>query len=477
MEKMNVLFILSDEHNREITGCYGNPIIKTPHIDSLAARGVIFDNAYCNSPICVPSRASLATGAYVHRIRYWDNAIAYDGRIPSWHHRLREAGHDVVSIGKLHFRSGDDDNGFSEVIHPIYIVDGEGDTLGLLRKDMPVRRAARKLAEDAGRGLSSYTNFDIKVADTTAAWLRDRKQRRCDKPWVLFSSLLSPHFPLIAPGEFYDLYASTELPRPRFYDEADRPSHPVIAEYGRKWNYDDFFDAERLQAALAAYYGLCSFLDFQVGRILAALDESGFADNTLVIYTSDHGDNLGNRGLWGKSLMYEESCAIPMVVAGGGVAAGQRCHTPVSLVDVYPTIVESVGETLTAHDRALPGDNLIELIRERPAGRVVFSEYHAAGSMTGQFMLRQDKWKLVCHVGYPSQLFDLSADPFEANDLAGRPEVAHIESRLYDELEKIVDPDAVNRLAFADQQARIDRLGGADGILSRAEFGFTPAPS
>ncbi len=477
MANVNVLFILSDEHNQEITGCYGNPIVKTPNIDAVAARGVVFENAYCNSPICVPSRASLATGDYVHRIRYWDNAIAYDGRIPSWHHRVRDAGHDMVSIGKLHFRSEADDNGFSEAIHPIYIVDGEGDTLGLLRKDMPVRSTARKLAEDAGRGASSYTNFDMKVADTTVDWLRNRQGQQGDKPWVLFASFVSPHFPLIAPDEFYDLYANADLPRPRLYEEADRPNHPVIAEYRRKFNYDDFFDAERLQAGLAAYYGLCSFLDFQIGRVLAALDDSEFADNTLVIYTSDHGDNLGNRGLWGKSVMYEESSAVPMVMAGPGVDAGQRCATSVSLVDIYPTIVESVGEELNAHDRTLPGDNLTKLVQEQPADRVVFSEYHAAGSITGEFMVRQGTWMLVHYVGYPPQLFDLGADPFEQRDLAGRPEVADIQSRLYDELRNIVDPDEVNRLAFADQQIRIDSLGGVDGILSRAEFGFTPAPS
>ena len=477
MSGMNVLFIMSDEHNREIAGCYGNSIVKTPNIDTLAARGVVFENAYCNSPICVPSRASLATGDYVHRIRYWDSAAAYDGRVPSWHHRVRDAGHDVVSIGKLHFRGADDDNGFSEVHHPIYVVDGVGDTHGLLRRDKRVRTVARELAEEAGRGSSSYTEFDIKVADATIGWLRERKDRQTDQPWVLFSSMLSPHYPLIAPDEFYDLYANADLPRPRLYDEADRPNHPVIAHYRETWNYDDFFDAERLQAGLAAYYGLCSFLDFQIGKILAALDDSGFADNTLVIYTSDHGDNLGNRGLWGKSVMYEESSAVPMVMAGPGIAAGQRCATPVSLVDVYPTVVECVCETLNAHECALPGDNLITLAREQPADRIVFSELHDDGSMTGEFMVRQGNWKLVHYAGYPPQLFDLAADPFEEHDLSGRPETARVRSRLYDALYAIVDPEAVDRLAFADQQARIERLGGVEAILSRPDFNFTPLPS
>ena len=473
----NVLFIMSDEHSREIAGCYGNRIVRTPNIDALAARGVVFENAYCNSPICVPSRASLATGDYVHRIGCWDSAAAYDGRVPSWHHRVRDAGHDMVSIGKLHYRGADDDNGMSEVHHSIYIVDGIGDTHGLLRCDKRVREVARELAEEAGRGWSPYTRYNTRVADATVRWLRERKDRATDNPWVLFSSMVSPHYPLMAPDEFYELYAGTDLPRPRLYGEADRPDHPVIAHYRETWNYDDYFDAQRLRAGLTAYYGLCSFLDYQVGRILAALEESGFAKDTLVIYTSDHGESLGNRGLWGKSVMYEESSAVPLVMAGPGVAAGQRCATAVSLVDAYPTVVESVCGDLDARERSLPGDSLITLAREQPADRVVFSELHDDGSMTGEFMVRRGDWKLVHYVGHSPQLFDLAADPFEEHDLAGRPEAADIRSRLYDELYSIVDPEAVDRIAFADQQARIQRLGGVEAILSRPDFNFTPLPS
>ena len=196
---MNVLLILSDEHSREITGCYGNALVRTPNLDALAARGVVFENAYCNSPICVPSRASLATGDYVHRTGYWDSAAAYDGRVPSWHHRVRAAGHDVVSIGKLHFRSADDDNGFSAVHHPIYVVDGIGDAHGLLRTSRRVREVARELAAEAGRGASPYTYFDTSVADATVRWIRARASRPNGTPWVLFSSMVSPHYPLIAP--------------------------------------------------------------------------------------------------------------------------------------------------------------------------------------------------------------------------------------------------------------------------------------
>ena len=152
MKPANLLFILSDEHNPRVLGAAGHQMIKTPNLDRLAASGVRFTSAYCNSPICVPSRAALATGRYVHQNRFWDNAIAYDGSVPSWHHRLRDAGHEVTSIGKLHFRSADDDNGFMEEIMPLHIVDQIGDPLGWLRDPLPVRKAALRLGPDAGSG-------------------------------------------------------------------------------------------------------------------------------------------------------------------------------------------------------------------------------------------------------------------------------------------------------------------------------------
>ena len=383
----------------------------------------------------------------------------------------------MVSIGKLHYRSADDDYGFTEVHHPMHVVDGIGDTHGLLRTDRRVREVAGELATEAGRGWSPCTRYDKVVADATVRWLRERGDRRDSKPWVLFSSMVSPHYPLIAPDVFYDLYAGTELPRPRLYGPADRPRHPVIDHYRETLNYDEFFDEERLRMGLRAYYGLCSFLNFQVGRILSALDESGFAEETLVIYTSDHGENLGNRGLWGKCVMYEESSGVPLLMAGPGVAAGTRCPTPVSLVDVYPTVVKQVGGGLDARERALPGESLIALAREDPRDRVVFSEMHDDGSMTGEFMVRRGSWKLVHYAGYPAQLFDLAADPFEEHDLAGRPGTSGIQGWLYEELHRIADPEEANRRAFADQRVRIERLGGVDAILSRPDFNFTPVPT
>src|SRR4051812_18672156 len=170
----NMLFIMSDEHNKKMLGVAGHKMIRTPNLDRLAGRGVRFSDAYCNSPICVPSRASFHTGRYPHQIRFWDNATPYDGSVPSWGHRLTQSGHRASSIGKLHFRSTEDDNGFSEEIMPLHVVDGEGDPLGLIRRPLPVRKATLKLAKDAGCGDSDYQRYDDKIATAAEHWLNER---------------------------------------------------------------------------------------------------------------------------------------------------------------------------------------------------------------------------------------------------------------------------------------------------------------
>src|SRR3954471_1085032 len=207
MQPTNLLFILSDEHNKRVLGCSGHDVVRTPNLDRLASRGTRFTNAYTNCPICVPARASFATGQYVHCIRYWDNAIAYDGSVSAWGHRLMEQGHRVTSIGKLHYAASDPHrNGFDEEIIPLHIVNGMGDLLGLIRDELPRRAGSANLGPEAGRGESEYTRYDRAIADETARWLRKEAPLHRDKPWALYVGFVAPHFPLIAPPEFYDLY-------------------------------------------------------------------------------------------------------------------------------------------------------------------------------------------------------------------------------------------------------------------------------
>ncbi len=477
MQGRNVVFIMSDEHSRRVLGSYGNSVVRSPNLDAFADGGTLFENAYCNCPICVPSRASFATGRYVHAIGYWDNAFPYRGTPASWGHRLHDTGHRCDSIGKLHYRGSDDPNGFDNEILPLHVLKGEGDVQGMLRRPPPTRDSTGQLAGDAGAGNSTYLQYDRNIRVEAVQWLKDAAAKRPDKPWCLFISFVCPHFPLVAPPEFFNLYDLKTLPLPRLRDPADFPDHPVLRKLREVQNYEDHFRSEdHVRIALAAYYGMVSFLDDNIGRVLKALRETGLEDDTLVIYTSDHGDNLGTRTFWGKSNMYEEAVGVPLILKGPGIPSGHRVSTPVSLVDMYPTIIDAVGETAAPEERNLPGTSLLRLLDGQDADRTVFSEYHAVGSMTGIFMVRFGRYKYVHYDGYRPQLFDLDADPMETRDLAlvGGHDALIAEGKR--RLCAICDPAEVSARAFNDQDRRIEELGGAEAVLKRGSYPYTPAP-
>ena len=477
MQGRNVLFIMSDEHSRRILGAYGNAVVRSPNLDALAANGTLFESAYCNCPICVPSRASFATGRYVHAIGYWDNAFPYRGTPTSWGHRLHDTGHRCDSIGKLHYRGSDDPNGFDNEILPLHVLKGEGDVQGMLRRPPPPRDSTGQLAGDAGSGNSTYLQYDRNIRDEAIQWLKAAATKRANKPWCLFVSFVCPHFPLVAPPEFFNLYDLQELPLPGLRDPSDFPDHPVLRKLRDVQNYEDYFrNEDHVRTAIAAYYGMVSFLDDNIGRMLKVLRETSLDDETLVIYTSDHGDNLGTRTFWGKSNMYEESVGVPLILNGPGIPVGRRIATPVSLIDAYPTIVEAVGEPSTAGDQTLPGTSLLRLLDGRSMDRTVFSEYHAVGSLTGIFMVRFGRYKYVHYEGYRPQLFDLAADPMETRDLAlasGHDAALGEGERR---LRAICDPAKVSRQAFEDQERRIRELGGTEAVLKRGSYPYTPAP-
>jgi choline-sulfatase len=297
------------------------------------------------------------------------------------------------------------------------------------------------------------------------------------KPWILFVSLVCPHFPLIARPEWYDLYPEAEVPLPALYDVADRArDHPYIAAIRECQIYDKAFDAVKLRRALAAYFGLVSFVDDNVGKLVSTLAASGLADHTRVLYSSDHGDNLGTRRLWGKSTMYQEAAGIPMIFAGPEVPEDFVCREPISLVDCFPTVIECVGAAPHPDDRDLPGASLFDLVRGAIPHRTILSEYHAAGAATGAFMIRKGPFKYIHYVGMPPQPFDLDSDPQETLDLAQEAGYRGLVADCEVALRHIVDPNAADALAKADQGARITSMGGRDAIIARGSFGYSPTP-
>jgi choline-sulfatase len=468
---MNVLFLFSDEHRRDALGCYGHELVQTPNLDRLAMAGTRFSNAYTPSPICVPARASLASGEYVHNTRCWSNAQAYQGEPRSWGHVLQDHGYRADSIGKLHYRGSEYNNGFSSEILPLYIHNGVGWIKGLLRNHESVLDCSGYAAE-IGPGNDSYTDYDQGVTREACDWLARSVATRNEKPWTLFVSWLRPHYPLTCPEQFYNLYPLEEMDQARFLEHDQLPAHPVLETIRRNFDYDRYFDDHSRQVGRASYYGLCSFLDHQVGQVLGALQASGQAENTLIIYSSDHGDHNGDRRMWTKMSLYDESAAIPMIISGPGVPAGKTATTLASLVDIHPTILSAFD--IKQEPGSRPGIDLRTLATESHFDRPLLSEYHDGGSPTGMFMMRNTRWKYNYYPGYDPELYDMENDPDELVDLGKSPGHAEIRAHCHEQMCRLVDPDAANRLAFGDQAQLIEKLGGVDAILNSEEYDFTP---
>jgi len=479
LEPKNLIIFFSDNHARDIMGCAGHPLVKTPHLDSLAARGVLFESAYSSSPLCCPARAALATGRFPHETRYWDNALAYDGRVPSWMHRLRDHGHKVAAIGKLHYRGGDD-YGFSEEILPMHLHEGKGATLTLLRgydaEPLRTNSAYYDLyAKRSGEGHTAYQDYDSQITAAAQAWLQ--KNADDSTPWVLFVSWISPHPPFTVPRRLLDLYPTQDMPLPPGWQGDGWASHPAYRHLRRLERLPDRMDPDMLRQVAAGYFGLISHLDEQLGEVLKTVDELGLGDNTRMLYTADHGELFGAHGLFGKRVLYEASAGVPLIVAGPDMPRGERRVAPVAHVDLFPTVLEAVGVPLAPEDSDLPGRSLWQPAQgQEAADRPVFAEYHAHGSPAGMFMIRRSAYKLIHHVGLPPELFDLAQDPDELHDLAAHDAFAPVLAALYRDLAMECDPAAADAQAKADQRRRVEELGGREVVSSADRILYSPPP-
>jgi len=359
----------------------------------------------------------------------------------------------------------------------MHVVDGVGDVKGLVRRDIPKRKGGDKMAHRAGPGESPYTTYDRDIAARAQIWLHEEAPKWRNRPWVLFVSFVLPHFPLTAPPHWFYRYWQATLPMPKLYDHAMRPHHPYLDEYARVVDYDTHFARQAdVKRAIAGYSGLVSTMDENVGHVLRALRDSGLEATTRVIYTSDHGDNVGARGLWGKSTLYEESAGVPLIMAGPDVTAGRVVDTPVSHIDCAPTILEAVGASPRVAERDLPGASLFAVANGATPSRPVISEYHATASIAGAYMLRFGRYKYCHYVASSPQLFDLADDPEELRDLAADPRYASMLAQGERQLRAALDPEDTDARAKRRQAELLAGFGGREKALARGDLGFTPAP-
>lgn len=444
----NILLIMSDEHAPMFSGPYGHPLVRTPNMDRLAAEGVTFANAYCNSPLCVPSRMSFMTGRYPSRVGVYDNASPLASDIPTWAYAARAAGYDTALCGKQHFVGPDQLHGFSRQL--------AADLHAGRPQPVPDWTAGSRAGppyhgpDNAGPGRGEHIEADDTVGAAAAAYLRDAARER--QPWLLCASFIAPHFPFVVPEQFYNLYPLDEIDLPHVPDGHLDAQHPVSKRVRHQLGILHYSD-DAIRRARAAYYGLISYLDEKIGMLLDTLADTGQADNTLVIYTSDHGEMAGEHGMWRKSSFYEGSIRVPMQLRWPSrLPAGRLVTSVVSLVDLAASLNTVTGGPAPAD---LDGDDLLGLAAADVAWKdEAFAEYNAHGVNRPTAMVRSGRYKLNMSLGEAPELFDLDEDPGEFCNVAGGPSYSHIESKLSDRMRELWDPVQLEQEVLRNQRQR-----------------------
>jgi choline-sulfatase len=454
-------------------GAYGNKHAITPNMDRLAENGTLFSNAYTNCPLCCPARASLATGRYVHDIGYWNNSFGYNGTPFSWTHRLRETGMRIDALGKLHYRSDQDDNGFNHEYNTLHLVDGIGDLAGNLRHDTTIFNKRNGVLK-AGVGESMYTEYDSGNTDKATSWIHERNND--DKPWALFFGIALPHPPNLVPQHYFDLYKDVDLPMPPQWRKEDWPDHAGLDYARRFYNFEEPLPESAVQNFQKAYYGAVSYVDDLIGRLMAELESSGSMQDTLIIYLSDHGEDLGARGLFGKFTMYDEAMKVPLIISGPGIQAGKKVDTPVSLIDIYPTILDEFNIPAEESEKELPGESLSAIAARPSEDRMVFGEYHAGGSHDALYMIRDKTYKYIHYIGEVPMLYDMQSNATETVNLAMDPAYKALVKQYEKQLRYCVDPEKENEQAKEAQREKVINAGGEEAVKAKGTFDNSPPP-
>ena len=439
---------MSDEHDPAVAGCYGHSLVQTPNLDRLAAEGVLFENAYCNNPICVPSRMSFLTGKYASDVNVFDNGSPLASEIPTFAHYLEASGYDTTLCGRMHMIGPDRLHGFGR-----RLLDDMNDWVRLGKgpvRTPEARRSSNSHVTECGPGPPRWLNYDRTATDLGERFLRDKADNPTAKPWCLVASFMYPHFPLYTPQEYLDIYPTDQIDLPESRAETLENQHPAIRQLRHFFHNDEPLSDETTRTALASYFALVTLTDEHIGRLVHVVDSSALSENTVVIYLSDHGEMAGQHGIWQKQCFYESSVRVPLIVRGPNLAQGIRASQNVSLVDVMPTLLD-LAETPIPDE--LRGRSLLPALRgDTFSDDVVVAEYHAQGMLSAGYMAKKGNLKYNHYVDHPPQLFDLAADPNEVTNLAGRPDWASPQANLHQELLARLDPEDVDRRAKRNQK-------------------------
>ena len=454
----NVLLIMADQLAPQALPVYGHPLVKAPNIEGLAERGVVFENAYCNFPLCVPSRMSMLTGRLANAIGVWDNASELPASVPIMPYYLRALGYSASLCGKMHFIGPDQLHGFEERLTTDIYPSNFAWTPNWTEGDRPTGLSMRPVVEAGTCVRSMQIDYDDEVEYFAVQKIYDLARYADDRPFFFTVSFTHPHPPFVITERYWDFYRHENIDMPAVPPILDKELDPFSRwlHYAHGGDLHTVTDAH-VRDARHAYYGMVSYIDDKVGRILATLAETGLADDTVVIFTGDHGEMLGERGMWYKQTFFEWSSRVPLVVSHPRAFAPRRTERLVSLVDLLPTLVDLGADGKPPEPPSpLDGRSLVPLLKGHEDGwdDTVISEYTGEGTCAPCRMIRRGRYKYVYTHGYPGQLFDLENDPNELVDLAGGAAVRDVEETLRADVLGDWDPEDVARRARASQRAR-----------------------
>ncbi len=437
VSKPHILFFLSDQHSPHVAGCYGDAYVHTPTLDRLAREGVRFDACYCDNPLCVPSRMAMLTGQCGHRLQIWTNNDSLDSTVPTLAHGMAIAGYRTVLTGRMHFVGGDQHHGFEERV----VGDVTSGYVGMNRAEHRFRGYYGDLS-CVGEGNSFDLCYDTTVAMEACRIIRDHEVSGDPRPLFLMVSFYSPHDPYVMPADRLAPYLDCD-------DEPVDAAPETLPSYSQKRLQNFGWDADTRRRARAAYRAKTQFVDELMEKVVVAWRESPLAENTVTVYTSDHGDLQGEHGLWAKGSYYEGSARVPLLLsAPGRLEAGRVVDRPLSLIDLGPTLLDLAGAPPLpqASGRsvwpALQGDT-------NAWPECVYSEQAKPAADEASRMVRQGPWKYIHYTGNEAELYHLDDDPNECRNLAEDPQHADTRRRLHERLfADGWDPEAIRaRLA------------------------------
>ena len=461
VQKPNILLIVVDQLASAFLPTYGHRVVKTPHIDRLAREGVVFEAAYSNSPLCAPARATLMTGCLPGRSGVYDNAAEFRSSLPTFAHYLRLSGYRTCLSGKMHFVGPDQLHGFEErLTTDIYPADF-GWTPDWSRPNERIDWWYHNMSSVKQAGIAEITNqleYDDEVAFLATRRLYDFARAPQTQPFCLTVSLTHPHDPYVAREKYWALYRDDDIDAPATaavpYADMDAHSQRL---HDASAMADFAITAEDVRQSRHGYYANISYVDDLIGGLLATLQKCRMADNTIVILTADHGDFLGERGLFYKMSFREHAAHVPLIFHAPARFQPRRVPEPVSLADMLPTLADlatpgaSGSLAVPVDGRSLAGALEGGTLPDAP----VMGEYLAEAVGVPMHMLRQGPWKFIQCGADPNQLFNIANDPAENRNLAGMPQHGALEAEFAARLAARFDVAATTRAVLESQQARL----------------------